>query len=421
MSVLSSLNLEAQASFQMRLFYAALRAMQLGVRVDFARRAEISRELDLTIADCNQWISSALGHPLNVKSHLQMTKLFYEDLKQKPVMSRAKKNQPPHLSCDDESLQLVAKREPLLRPLIDKMLHSRGMMTLKSNFLDARLSDDGRMRTSINICGTETYRTSQSEDAFGSGLNLTTIPDAKTKASVKAEKRGEHIPNVKTIFIPDEGYTFFNLDLDRADLHVVVWEADDTELKAILREGVDIHAENAKVLGCNRELAKSFIHGTNYGGSGRTMAINCGIPVQTAESYQSRWFGAHPGIKRWHVETEKRLRATREVHNAFGYRRHYFDRVEGLLPEALAWIPQSTVACAINRAWVDLLDEQPVQVLLQVHDSLAGQFPSNDEKNDWPTVISALSRIPVPYDSPLVIPVSLKTSTKSWGDCGEAL
>jgi DNA polymerase I len=415
-SVLESLGLEGQAHFQMRLFYAALRAMQLGVRVDFERRAQIAQELKATIEECDEYIAGVLGHPLNVRSSTQMAKLFYEDLEQKAVMSKGTKNIPPHITCDDQALQTVAKREPLLGPLINKILHRRGLSVLQSTFIEARVGEDGRMRCSMNICGTETFRLSTSRDAFGSGLNLQTIPDAKTKASVKAGKRGEHIPNVKTIFVPDEGYTFFNLDLDRADLHVVVWEAEDNELKEMLRNGVDFHAENAKVLNCNRELAKSFLHGTNYGGSARTMAMNCGIPVHVADVMQTRWFSAHPGIKRWHARVQRMLIEKREVHNAFGYRRHYFDRPDSLLPEALAWIPQSTVACAINRAWVALTEEEPtVQVLLQVHDSLAGQFPNDGMP--YPDVIKTLSRITIPYPQYLTIPVSLKTSTESWGAC----
>src|SRR5882762_1636647 len=104
MTVLTSLGLESQAAFQMRLFYAALRAMQLGVRVDLERRAQITAELGSAIEDCDKFISSVLGHPLNVRSSPQMAKLFYTDLAQKPVLSRAKKGQPPHVSCDDEAL-----------------------------------------------------------------------------------------------------------------------------------------------------------------------------------------------------------------------------------------------------------------------------------------------------------------------------
>ena len=105
------------------------------------------------------------------------------------------------------------------------------------------------------------------------------------------------------------------------------------------------------------------------------------------------------------------------VENRFGYRWYIFDRIDGILPEALAWTPQSTVSCVINRAWVNIHDTLPeVQVLLQVHDSLAGQFPTHLRSILIPKIKEASSII-IPYEDPLIIPVGLKTSEVSWGDC----
>ncbi|HWI68255.1 MAG TPA: DNA polymerase, partial [Nitrospiraceae bacterium] len=275
---------------------------------------------------------------------------------------------------------------------------------------------DGRLRCSFNVAGTETFRLSSSKNAFNSGLNLQNIPPGGE--TEKGNPDALVLPNVRELFIPDPGYTFFDVDLDRADLQVVVWEADDGELKQMLREGVDIHTENAKLLGCSRQLAKVWVHGTDYGGGPRTMAINCGITVHTAEVYQKRWFQAHPGIPSWHRRVENSLRTKRAVSNAFGYRRFYFDRIDGILPEALAWIPQSTVAIVINRIWWWLYAQAPgVEVLLQVHDSLGGQFRTSDTVAALGAIAGAAGRVVVPYPEPLIIPTKVKTSTVSWGAC----
>ena len=147
------------------------------------------------------------------------------------------------------------------------------------------------------------------------------------------------------------------------------------------------------------------------------MARTCGILVREAEKLRERWFAIHPGIRSWHDRTEKQLYARRFVENRFGFRRYYFDRLEGLLPEALAWIPQSTVAIYINKIWHRFYTELPeVQVLLQVHDSLAGQF-STSESGGLLSRMRTLSNIPIPYPEPLIIPVGIKTSSISWGDC----
>ena len=77
----------------------------------------------------------------------------------------------------------------------------------------------------------------------------------------------------------------------------------------------------------------------------------------------------------------------------------------------------STVGIVINRAWLNFHSRLPeVQVLLQVHDSLAGQFPTHRANVLLPKMLEC-SRIVIPYDDPLIIPTGVKTSTISWGDC----
>ena len=251
------------------------------------------------------------------------------------------------------------------------------------------------------------------------------------------------MPPVRELFIPDPGYLIADVDLDRADLQIVVWEADDADLKRQLRLGVDIHIINGAGLGAQRippedelieshpeypehkkrlaywrQFAKNFCHGTNYGGSGRTMGRVCGITTAHADALQRKWFGMHPGIKEWHSDVEDQLLIDKTVRNAFGFHRIYFDRPEGLLPEALAWIPQSSVAIIINKGWDNLCTHlsTKVEVLMQVHDSLVMQWPKRLD----PGIRQEVQRqmlIPVPYDDPLTIPVGLKVGDKSWGDC----
>jgi DNA polymerase-1 len=239
------------------------------------------------------------------------------------------------------------------------------------------------------------------------------------------------LPNIRKLFIPDHGFVIADMDLDRADLQVVVWEADDEELREALQSGVDLHGFNAVTLfglSCTpdevkkrfplqRQLAKIWVHGTNYGAGPKTMAQTCGITVHEAERLRARWFAAHPGIRAWHERTEAALHSTRMVTNRFGYRRFYFDRVDGLLPEALAWIPQSTVARVINQVWAEIVTSLPkVQVLNQVHDSLVMQWPaSNPELAQL--CLDCARRVVVPYPKPLVIPASINVSSQSWGHC----
>lgn len=234
------------------------------------------------------------------------------------------------------------------------------------------------------------------------------------------------LPNLRTLFTPDPGYLIGDSDLEQADAQVVAWEADDSDLKSIFRDpSLDLHNENCKSIfgkyptgpdDPHRKRVKAGVHLTNYGGNGRTLAKTLGITVHEADKFQSKWFQMHPGIKNWHNEIERQLETRRYVENRFGYRRFYFDRIEMLLPQALAWIPQSTVALVINHGWKNLVTNLPeVEVLLQVHDSLVFQYPKHFDPQIRPVIRDNLL-IEIPYDDPLTIGVGLSISNKSWGE-----
>lgn len=480
LSTATKLGLGKVHEFQQAMFWPVLRAMLRGVRVLKDNRNQLAEEVQEQIAHREQLLIDLLGHPINPRSSKQMISLFYEDLGQQPIMTRAKKGQPAHITCDDEALQKIASREPLLKPIVNCIADIRTLEIFLGNFILAPLDLDGRMRCSYNIGGSEsgksapkTYRLSSSKNAFGSGTNLQNIPSEKSKSVGKAAARGGvavlgdpySLPNVRSLFGPDPGYTFFDMDLDRADLQVMAWDADEPLLKEALKKKVDLHLLNVYVLDAKdpppleelcethpkypdhrgprklkREFAKVFCHATDYLGKSRTVAAATGRTVHETERAQQIYLGTYRGIKKWQDRVIEEVRRRRYVENKFGYRWFIFDRIDDqVMPEAVAWIPQSTVSIIINRIWMAVFLDKPeaewtpadftpdalwtrfkthslIQVLLQVHDSLAGQFPTHQKP--WAiNRLTELSRIVVPYDDPLVIPTGISTSEVSWGNC----
>ncbi len=235
------------------------------------------------------------------------------------------------------------------------------------------------------------------------------------------------LPNVRKLFIPDEGMRIYEADLAGADAQVVAAEANDVDLRTAFKEGLDVHAKNATDLwgtsftllegsarSKRRKECKQAVHATNYGAAARTIATILNWRIHEADDFQSRWFRLHPGIREWHRRVEGLVRK-RNVPNPFGYRIIYFDRIDALLPQALAWIPQSTVALVCFKGALQLQDKIPeVEILLQVHDSLVFQLPINSPRTH--SEIQNALTVPVPYPDPLVIQWNLKTSTKSWGE-----
>lgn len=236
------------------------------------------------------------------------------------------------------------------------------------------------------------------------------------------------MPNIRKMFIPDDGMTFFDIDLNSADLRIVAWESDCKVLKQWLKEGKDPYTEVAKEYyhestmqksDPRRNRFKSLCHATHYLGVAANIAGNSNINLSVAEvvRVQAWYFELCPEIPVWQNRIKDQIRSTMTVSNAFGYKVKWMKRLESdTFNKLVAWIPQSTVGILINNAMVRIDNDLPdVQLLLQVHDSLAGQFPSH--MPELQQAIIDKSQISIPYTDPLIIPVGIKTSTKSWGDC----
>ncbi len=480
LAIAKRMGLQRPHDFQQAMFYPVLAAMLKGIRVREDVSAQLAEEIQQQIWHREEFLKRVIGYDINVDSPKQMMGFFYGEMNQPVVMTRPKKGSPAHPTCDDEALLKIGNREPLLKPITQCIADIRTLGKFRDDFILAKRDIDGRMRCSFNIGGSEsgksapkTYRLSSSKNAFGTGANLQTIPSEKSKSVGKWEARKkEHLsiigdpfslPNLRSMYAPDPGHEQFDMDLDRADLQVMAWDADEPLLKEALKRKVDLHLLNVYVLDgkepppleelvethpkypdhrgprkTKREFAKIFCHATDYLGRPRTVAAHTGRTIAETERAQRVYLGTYSGIARWQKRIIDQVSKHRFVENKFGYRWYIFDRIDDqVMPEAVAWIPQSTVSIVINRIWMNIfqgvteekwnfdpmhllqLIHNPangIKVQLQVHDSLVGQYPIHMREHCLGK-LQELSRVVVPYDDPLIIPTGIGTSTISWGDC----
>lgn len=411
----------AANKFQQDLSHRVLRAVNRGVRVDHSARTNLSFELMEEVATREKWLLDVLEQPLNIRSSPQMQDFFYRQMGMKEIINRKTKS----VSCDDEALSKIASREPILLPVVRKIQELRSLGVFHSTFVQAGLDVDGRMRTSYNVAGTETYRFSSRQNAFGTGMNMQNVPKGG-----EIGDDGLELPNIRKLFIPDPGHTMFDIDLDSADLRIVTWESDCKWMKEQFRAGnkpyVEVMKEYYRDPTKNKhspeyKIFKSLCHGTNYLGTADGIAPRIGLLVHETERIQKWYYEMCPEIKQWQDDIKAQVSGRRYVENAFGYRTYYLDKIEGtIFNQAVAWIPQSTVAILINHIWAELEDNpstQFLEVLLQVHDSLVGQWQSH--LGDWAMreMLKVANTVAVPYEDPLFIPVGAVTSDRSWGDC----
>ena len=404
-------------NFQLALHHPVQRMMKRGVREDKPYQLQLSSDLERLKADRESWINKACGHHLNIRSPKQMQQFFYDDL-QLPKEVNIKTHQP---TLNDEALSILQRKNPILTPLFKRIAEVRSLGVFKSTFVDSRRSPDGRIRCSFNVGGTSTYRFSSSKDGFSDGLNLQNIPSGDKADEVFA------LPNVRKLFLSDPGSKIGDLDLSSADLRIVTWEADVTEMKQLLREGLSPYLVLAEEYYHKRGLTKhdkeyktfkSFAHGTHYMGTPSGIAHNLGLLVHEVDKTQKWYFDRFPGIKRYQERIRRDITEQGFVQNVWGYRGHWLGNItEKSFKEAAAWIPQSSIAILINHILmeVDIHLQGLVELLIQVHDSLVFQYPLN--RTDLEVRIEELSQIVLPYDDPLIIPIGMKTSTRSWGDC----
>lgn len=437
--MLREANLTPQFESRMRYGDYVYRMMMRGVCRDPERTAKMIAEVDKAIEEREHAIEKIAGHPINFGSPKQVGDFLFKEKGFKPTKKTAKGAS----STNDEALRKLVEKSPEAGEICTPILEARSLANIKANFLEAKLDPDGRLRSSWMATGTETFRLSSSKNAYHRGGPMQNITDGKHTHS------GRPLPNLRSTIVPPIGGLYWNCDLERADLQVVAWEAEDTSLKKMLKDRVDVHLANAVDLfdlknvpydECierhprykehkerheqPRHFAKTFCHLTNYGGGGRTCAIKTHSTVHKADQLQKRWFEIHPGILKWHRWVMASLRANRTVYNKFGYRRVYFDRIDSCFTEALAWIPQSTVSLVISEchmmiedAMVDVVDNMVgFGIELQVHDSLSGYMGLDLKDILLPRMKDAWQKVVVPYDDPLVIPLELSLSESSWGE-----
>lgn len=170
-----------QYEFQMSMYEPVFKAMLRGVRIDQKLRQTMSLELMDVAAELERRLLVMSGNfkPEGSKattywfnSSAQTMSFFYDYLGLPKQINRASKRP----SADDVSLSKLAEKEPVVAPICRTISELRSVNIFRKNFLEAPLGNDGRIRCSYNLAGTETFRLSSSKDAFGQGANLQTIP-----------------------------------------------------------------------------------------------------------------------------------------------------------------------------------------------------------------------------------------------------
>lgn len=397
----------------------ALWDMQMrGVKINIEKLKEFRTKIDNEIAELQKKLNEMVGYNLNVKSHKQMCHFLYEQLglPKKYKMRKDKRgNQTRTITSDEEALIELNRKFPHIESL-KVALEIRRRRTLQSTFLDMKLSEDGRIRTSYGL--TETGRLSSRKDQFGVGANLQNIP----------KRKGVWI---REIFIPDNGKVIVKADLSQAEARVVAWMSRDENYKGLFRSGKDVHKLYAsllfnvpydKVTKEQRAIAKNLRHGKNYNMGPLQLAKELGVEVRKARELMEEDDKLFPNIKSvFYAEVQAQLMKNRTLITPFGRKRTFTNRWgDALFREAYAYIPQSTVADIINHGIVELFYKLPkgADLLMQVHDEIVLQCYPHQVEEVARLIKQHVERPLVIGGDELIIPVDIEVGS-NWANCKE--
>lgn len=169
----------SQFEFKMKEYHTLWRMMLRGLRTNEQRRMELQFEtmekLEARYAFLERIIPQATvatsGKSAWYTSPYQQKQIFYEEMGIKPITNRKTDAE----TFNEEALLELKRRVPILTRIWDTLLEIRSLGVFNSNYLSARSDPDGRMRTSFNPTGAETFRLSSSKNPFGRGGNFQNI------------------------------------------------------------------------------------------------------------------------------------------------------------------------------------------------------------------------------------------------------
>ena len=422
-----------------------------GIRIDLELMARINEDLQGEAAMHLLDLMFLCGHRdiLNVRSRKQVADLLYGQFGL-PVLKQGKEGP----AADDKTLAALSlKASGDAAKAIELIRKTRTAQNLQSKFFALEFDTDGRMRGHYDPTKTVTGRlASRKFYPTGKGTNQQNIPRDK---------------RARRAFLADPGMVFGFADLEKAESFVVAQLTQDPGMLFDHSPGQNAHRNlGAKLFQKAPEeldtdeyyLAKKTRHAGNYMQGPLTFMRNVnqdahktGVSVSLAEAkkYINLYKDLHPGLPRWWRETENQLWQTRQLTNLLGRFRTFYGHTQSILPEAVAFVPQSTVGDALDCGLLRLegirsalipQDDFPLEetlallrewgfvLLQQIHDSVGFQVKAR-YADQLPALLRRALSIPltVPKTGEIFTigvevqldldPARVRAGKANWGDC----
>lgn len=349
-----------------------------GIRVDVAELRQQSSELANRLNELMSEIHHIAGHEFNIDSPKQLAKVLFEELGL-PVLKKLKTGP----STDQDVLENLA----LVHPLPAKITEHRQLTKLKGTYLDALPTmvnaRTGKIHASFHQAVASTGRLSSAEP------NLQNIPIRTAEGQ-----------RVRRAFIPSEpDWKFVAADYSQVELRMLAHFCGDPALCEAFATGIDIHTAVAcevfnvlpdAVTSEQRRIAKAVNFGVLYGQSPFGLADALHIDQTEAAMFIDQYFAKYARVDEFVGKTMTTVAESGFATTILGRRR----AISGVRPDrkrqlnlsertAINTVIQGSAADLIKQAMIRVAerlrhDNHSARLLLQIHDELVFEAPSNE-------------------------------------------
>lgn len=343
-----------------------------GINLDKDYLHNYSKELTESILVVEDEIYTLAGLRFNIASPKQVGEVLFEHLK---IPYTKKKTKTGQYVTDEDALNDLNGAHPV----IEKILKYRGLMKLKSTYVDSLPKmvnpNTGRIHSSFNQALTATGRLSSNNP------NLQNIP-IKTKEGSR----------VREAFIArDENHILLSADYSQIELRLIAEISGDASMLEAFKSGHDIHKATAAkvynvalddVSATQRRNAKTVNFSIIYGAGAQNLSQQLSIPRAEAKQLIEQYFIQYSGLKNYMEKTVEFARNHHYVETLMGRRRYLrdIDSRNSLARSnaermAINSPIQGTAADLIKMAMIKIhqqFKEKNIQskLVLQVHDEL---------------------------------------------------
>jgi DNA polymerase-1 len=380
---------------------------EAGVRVDAARLAAMSREMETQIGELTKQIHALAKGEFNINSPAQLREVLFERLGLRSGKKTAKTRA---ASTAEDVLEELA----LVHELPQRILEYRAVQKLKSTYVDSLPQmihpQTGRIHATHNQTVAATGRLSSTDP------NLQNIP-IRT-----AEGR-----KIREAFVADPGHLLLSADYSQIELRILAHLSKDQTLLDTFRRGEDIHDRTSQeIFGPlsplppeeQRRRSKMVNYALLYGKTAFTLARDLGVSRREAERFIDSYFSRYPSVRRFLDSTVATARETGVVRTLLGRLRrlpelgssNFQVRTEAER-QAVNTPIQGSAADLIKKAMLDLAAALRhrglgARLILQIHDELLLEVPEQEGEEALALVKQVMENA-LELDVPLVVDARL--------------